>query len=112
MVSNRLKVVECVAYFFSSRRRHTRSYGDWSSDVCSSDLGELRAHLLRAERRTHFSKQVEHRNPAAVAHLRVRYPEHGAIAADHPAREVQEPAIAHTAAARQQIGRASCRERG
>src|SRR5207248_6018637 len=26
-------------FFFSSRRRHTRSYGDWSSDVCSSDLG-------------------------------------------------------------------------
>src|SRR5207248_4318986 len=26
---------------FSSRRRHTRSYGDWSSDVCSSDLIEL-----------------------------------------------------------------------
>src|SRR6266516_5166109 len=24
--------------FLSSRRRHTRSYGDWSSDVCSSDL--------------------------------------------------------------------------
>src|SRR5207248_3998718 len=27
------------SFFFSSRRRHTRSYGDWSSDVCSSDLG-------------------------------------------------------------------------
>src|SRR5437867_12404102 len=27
-------------FFFSSRRRHTRSYGDWSSDVCSSDLIE------------------------------------------------------------------------
>src|SRR5207248_4117119 len=27
-----------VYFFFSSRRRHTRSYGDWSSDVCSSDL--------------------------------------------------------------------------
>src|SRR5438094_4121699 len=27
-----------VCFFFSSRRRHTRSYGDWSSDVCSSDL--------------------------------------------------------------------------
>src|SRR5207248_7129853 len=26
-------------FFFSSRRRHTRSYGNWSSDVCSSDLG-------------------------------------------------------------------------
>src|SRR5438094_8560634 len=25
-------------FFFSSRRRHTISYGDWSSDVCSSDL--------------------------------------------------------------------------
>src|SRR5574339_208196 len=27
-------------FFFSSRRRHTRSPGDWSSDVCSSDLLE------------------------------------------------------------------------
>src|SRR5437763_4214518 len=26
------------AFFFSSRRRHTRYIGDWSSDVCSSDL--------------------------------------------------------------------------
>src|ERR1017187_3603123 len=29
---------------FSSRRRHTRYIGDWSSDVCSSDLGAPRAH--------------------------------------------------------------------
>src|SRR5699024_12190677 len=29
-------------YFFSSRRRHTRSKRDWSSDVCSSDLDEYR----------------------------------------------------------------------
>src|SRR5438034_1610301 len=28
-----------VYFFFSSRRRHTRSLCDWSSDVCSSDLG-------------------------------------------------------------------------
>src|SRR5256885_7328404 len=27
-------------FFFSSRRRHTRLQGDWSSDVCSSDLFE------------------------------------------------------------------------
>src|SRR5437763_8559872 len=27
-----------VLFFFSSRRRHTRYIGDWSSDVCSSDL--------------------------------------------------------------------------
>src|SRR5207248_8511476 len=31
----------CVFFFFSSRRRHTRSYGDWSSDVCSSDLTRI-----------------------------------------------------------------------
>src|SRR2546430_12447148 len=29
-------------FFFSSRRRHTRFDCDWSSDVCSSDLGFLR----------------------------------------------------------------------
>src|SRR5699024_11788718 len=28
----------CDGFFFSSRRRHTRSKRDWSSDVCSSDL--------------------------------------------------------------------------
>src|SRR3712207_7419388 len=30
--------VEFVFFFFSSRRRHTRYWRDWSSDVCSSDL--------------------------------------------------------------------------
>src|SRR5438874_9441785 len=30
--------VLCLFFFFSSRRRHTRSLRDWSSDVCSSDL--------------------------------------------------------------------------
>src|SRR5204862_825500 len=30
------------AFLFSSRRRHTRSLRDWSSDVCSSDLPVLR----------------------------------------------------------------------
>src|SRR5437764_15457656 len=29
-------------FFFSSRRRHTRYIGDWSSDVCSSDLSSSR----------------------------------------------------------------------
>src|SRR5256886_17202152 len=29
----------CIFFFFSSRRRHTRFDCDWSSDVCSSDLG-------------------------------------------------------------------------
>src|SRR5690349_23483038 len=30
--------VSLYCFFFSSRRRHTRSLRDWSSDVCSSDL--------------------------------------------------------------------------
>src|SRR6266446_9837175 len=48
-------------FFFSSRRRHTRLQGDWSSDVCSSDLAgaiaaepladvELEAHAVRGPR--------------------------------------------------------------
>src|SRR5437763_16584898 len=35
-----------VFFFFSSRRRHTRYIGDWSSDVCSSDLGSPPAPTL------------------------------------------------------------------
>src|SRR5207245_6440159 len=32
-----------MIFFFSSRRRHTRCYRDWSSDVCSSDLENTEA---------------------------------------------------------------------
>ena len=45
--------------FFTSRRRHTRSLCDWSSDVCSSDLNEqketfdnmegLRKHIMKED---------------------------------------------------------------
>src|SRR2546426_4898545 len=42
-----------IFFFFSSRRRHTRLQGDWSSDVCSSDLrGRVQ---LRAKRK--YSKE-------------------------------------------------------
>src|SRR3989454_9692469 len=34
-----------VFFFFSSRRRHTRLQGDWSSDVCSSDLSYAQLHI-------------------------------------------------------------------
>src|SRR5688500_6629313 len=36
-------------FFFSSRRRHTSLQGDWSSDVCSSDLPRRRAGLRRPD---------------------------------------------------------------
>src|SRR5256885_9078533 len=39
-----LSACPCI-FFFSSRRRHTRLQGDWSSDVCSSDLFILGAWL-------------------------------------------------------------------
>src|SRR3712207_7570811 len=35
-----------VFFFFSSRRRHTRYWRDWSSDVCSSDLANLAPALI------------------------------------------------------------------
>src|SRR5437879_10991759 len=40
-------------FFFSSRRRHTRYIGDWSSDVCSSDLTLLDVTLSLPHSRTH-----------------------------------------------------------
>src|SRR3989454_1595728 len=40
-------------FFFSSRRRHTRLQGDWSSDVCSSDLAQQQATLVSMVEREH-----------------------------------------------------------
>src|SRR6266487_1656251 len=39
-----------AVFFFSSRRRHTRWTGDWSSDVCSSDLHRARARFQVRQR--------------------------------------------------------------
>src|SRR5256885_5429340 len=48
------RIVRFFFFFFSSRRRHTRLQGDWSSDVCSSDLafGDERGTPRRRARRT------------------------------------------------------------
>src|SRR5688572_32225767 len=42
-----LIVLFFFCFFFSSRRRHTRFDCDWSSDVCSSDLGPREGTELR-----------------------------------------------------------------
>src|SRR5207245_8735126 len=53
------------AFFFSSRRRHTSCYRDWSSDVCSSDLAAPLAAAARqlaeyfAGQRTEFDLPLE-----------------------------------------------------
>src|SRR3712207_7072368 len=48
-----LVLARIYLFFFSSRRRHTRYWRDWSSDVCSSDLdpgGRARPRALRIAR--------------------------------------------------------------
>src|SRR5256885_16931571 len=50
-----------LIFFFSSRRRHTRLQGDWSSDVCSSDL-------LLAPSRRHFGGHRKLSNRVARVH--------------------------------------------
>src|SRR5690625_343354 len=39
--------LDSIPFFFSSRRRHTRWPRDWSSDVCSSDLPQIKAGNLK-----------------------------------------------------------------
>src|SRR5207249_8761285 len=58
-------------FFFSSRRRHTRSKRDWSSDVCSSDLDATQTvltvyflgkapHLAKANVRIDGGRRIRH----------------------------------------------------
>src|SRR6266542_6259493 len=54
-------------FFFSSRRRHTRCYRDWSSDVCSSDLSDLRL-LIKSTRQWVF---VFHQNAIAINQVEI-----------------------------------------
>src|SRR5207253_8133802 len=93
-------------FFFSSRRRHTRWPRDWSSDVCSSDLGVeallrvavgvIRAELNALEKA--FRNGVrDTKLPVRVADLARR----GRIAIAAVMAHIEMP----------EIGRASCRER-
>src|SRR3989440_752026 len=50
-----VRIVSYPFFFFSSRRRHTRSDRDWSSDVCSSDL-----HAFRCARELQAPRQLHH----------------------------------------------------
>src|SRR5206468_6666608 len=51
-------VIVCAShnFFFSSRRRHTRSDRDWSSDVCSSDLFLTDRHVGLSLEDVHFER--------------------------------------------------------
>src|SRR5436309_3817915 len=86
-------------FFFSSRRRHTRFSRDWSSDVCSSDLEKALA--------------LEQESPPAVIDLeQVRNDYRGLLASyGKLAESLATLNLAAPAGFREQIGRASCRER-
>src|SRR5689334_23526804 len=82
-------------FFFSSRRRHTRWNCDWSSDVCSSDLRDLRLGAGRpAPSRRSRSSWLLHAYERAIVVARVV--ELATPSGNDPAGK---------------IGRASCRER-
>src|SRR5688500_20331638 len=76
--------------FLSRRRRHTRLQGDWSSDVCSSDLfsifdlrfaiAERRARARdRRALRTVFQSQIENRKPKILAALLLTLPDRKSV---------------------------------
>src|SRR3712207_557354 len=83
-----------LIFFFSSRRRHTRYWRDWSSDVCSSDLLAEAGRFLRSEQERGLARFDPLR---AKPHLRARR----VMGGEHAGRAW--PCL--------EIGRASCRER-
>src|SRR5580698_8251355 len=57
----------CCFFFFSSRRRHTRLTCDWSSDVCSSDLGVRVNALAPGLVKTDFARALWERSEDKIA---------------------------------------------
>src|SRR5690348_17822821 len=88
-------VLHFFFFFFSSRRRHTRWTGDWSSDVCSSDLA-LQLLSQRSNRPQGSSPPHVQPLPASLANI-----ESSLRSQSGTSRTTQVP----------KIGRASCRER-
>src|SRR2546421_9461345 len=94
-----LCICSCVFFFFSSRRRHTRSDRDWSSDVCSSDLAR-KTMRLNATAWTH--SLVNQTTRPDDSGFRIGVPYHQLYALSNDAGDKS---------ALLEIGRASCRER-
>src|SRR5256885_4409837 len=89
-----------TVFFFSSRRRHTRLQGDWSSDVCSSDLDNSGRSVADAVGRV-----------VTDAPLRQRLIANGYETARGRTLEAQAAKMMAVVAQELEIGRASCRER-
>src|SRR5699024_11451988 len=92
-------------FFFSSRRRHTRSKRDWSSDVCSSDLAIMteEKNIMETlyEKLDENSKKLHDENGQS-------YIENLGLAMEDIYTNQRDLLEQSTI---QEIGRASCRER-
>src|SRR5437879_12963101 len=84
-------------FFFSRRRRHTSYIGDWSSDVCSSDLIALIAVWRSKPRLARFEDDLCGDCEARQSRLRA------------PNRDQRDRSV-DKREDEKQIGRASCRE--
>src|SRR2546426_3568145 len=62
----------CLFFFFSSRRRHTRLQGDWSSDVCSSDLLLVPCHLASLPSQQSSSQVIPSQGAPSIAPITSR----------------------------------------
>src|SRR2546426_8419910 len=61
-----------LLFFFSSRRRHTRLQGDWSSDVCSSDLVPAQPEMLPPpQRKRQLHLEQLHARSGHALHARI-----------------------------------------
>src|SRR5207249_7184808 len=89
-------------FFFSSRRRHTRSKRDWSSDVCSSDLDDCWQSDLEA---------LPEDDKAAYRNAFVDAP-YTHVDLKRDVLKVLTDRYGTDVRAGDKIGRASCRERG
>src|SRR5260221_1328887 len=94
----------------SSRRRHTRSLCDWSSDVCSSDL-ELRRQGVVDDRQVRVQLDIGQRPRQLEVQADV---EDHSLRVGHGDRvgRGDEPEAYKQQTDPEEIGRASCRERG
>src|SRR5437588_9047198 len=67
-------------FFFSSRRRHTRSLCDWSSDVCSSDLRSIDERDAKADRVREMVEFCRVEEPISTVAIDDRVHPRGALA--------------------------------
>src|SRR3712207_8468691 len=73
-------------FFFSSRRRHTRYWRDWSSDVCSSDLLHPRRRDLGGHREPEERRAGRRRGLAGLGVAREHVGRQRAVAPAPPER--------------------------